>query len=39
MVSYVIFFFVQHNSTVEPYVDSKFDIHIQKIGNYYKAFM
>lgn len=25
--------------TVEPYVDSKFDIHIQKIGNYYKAFM
>ncbi len=38
MVSYVIVFFVQH-STVEPYVDSKFDIHIQKIGNYYKAFM
>jgi hypothetical protein len=38
MVSYVIVFFVQ-NSTVEPYVDSKFDIHIQKIGNYYKAFM
>ncbi|EFX85031.1 hypothetical protein DAPPUDRAFT_314472 [Daphnia pulex] len=25
--------------TVEPYVDSKFDIHIQKIGNYYKAFI
>lgn len=27
------------DSTVEPYIDSKFDIHIQKIGNYYKAFM
>ncbi len=26
-------------STTEPYVDGKFDIHIQKIGTNYKAFM
>ena len=26
-------------STTEPYHDSKYDIHIQKIGTSYKAFM
>jgi Synapsin, ATP binding domain len=25
--------------SLEPYVDAKFDIHIQKIGSSYKAFM